>query len=291
MEETVIKLPSLLYSELFQLGGDKLIAVFCILKNECIHGRFNSYVSGNKVKVEGINLLRKETNLSLSVLNKYVPMLIELGLVKINAKGGAEVMGNNRLRDIYCAPDTYTDSKGRTRVNSKAGTVKLVPVVISDKFLDTSYNAASVRLHSSERKQQRTSAFKTRQLQLVKAFYRNDPSLTAGERKKAQKIILKLGENKISITNESVMSLQGYAKLKDGSKNNKSKGQYVKKKLLEKGLITVTRRFKPIREISFSEYKFLKENKVLSRNNTYKEGRLLEEIVSEFRPIGRLTKF
>jgi hypothetical protein len=260
MNKNIVRLPSKLYRHLFTEGGDKLIAVYCILKNSRENqDKYYAYKARNNRHVSGFSLLRSKTNLSLTVIKKYVPVLISMGLCCINEVGDVCVLGNNKSNALY-------------------GDKKIVPVRIGKNLTETSYNTMSVRLHSEERQQKYQIGNKTHRRDLIKQM--DDPN-SLKELQQARRIVKKHG-SEIKITECVVLSNQGFAKLKDGTVNNKQKGAYWKKKLKQNGIVTSQRRFNRIKKMSFSEYRLYKQYAVCSPNTTYKYGWLVEETISSF---------
>lgn len=266
MESKVIRIPSRLYSDIYQVGGDKLLAVFCTLK--AYRGRSNKYYafkSRNHKMIGGYSLLRSQTNLSLSVIQKYVPMLINMGLCHIDSSGNVSVLGNDKLKAKY--------------------NKKLVPIVIGKNLIDTAYNTISVRLSSEERQQSRQIGIKTHRRDLLLQY--NDPK-SATAFKKAKKVVDKYG-SEISVTECVVMSNAGFAALKDGTKDNKYKGAYWKKKLKQKGLIQTKRRFKRVMKASYAEYKQYRIFSDCPSNTRYQYGYIVEELVSNFNSVDLIS--
>lgn len=262
MESKIVRIPSRLYSDIYQVGGDKLLAVFCTLK--AYRGKSDKYYafkSRNHKSIGGYSLLRSKTNLSLSVIQKYVPMLINMGLCSIDSSGNVSIAGNDKLKSKF---------------NNK-----LVPIRIGKNFIDTSYNTISVRLSSEERQQRIQIGIKTHRRDLLLQL--NDPK-TAAAYKEAKRVVDKYGSS-ISVTECVVMSNAGFAALKDGTQNNKHKGAYWKKKLKQKGLISTKRRFKRVMKASFEEYKQYRVFSNCPQNTKYSYGYIVEELVSNYSSI------
>lgn len=230
MKKSVVRISSLLYKDLFDLGGDKLIAVFSILKSSR-NGKikYYSYTARNNKKVSGYSLLRKETCLSLHTLKKYVPMLMDLGLCEFHTNGDFSVLGNRILKKIY--------------------NTKLVPITIGKNFTDTQYNSFSVRLHSSEKSQRIMISKKQHRRELI--FKLENPR-TMKEYKASKNVLKRYGRD-ISVTDNVVLSNQGYSKLK-GKDGSKSSGSYYKSKLVEKGIVHSSRKYKLVEKMSYAEY-------------------------------------
>ncbi len=264
MSKKVARISSKLYFDLYQQGGDKLIAVYAILKTSR-NGeiKYYSYKSKNNKFVGGFSLLRSKTNLTLHSIKKYVPILIDMGLCFIDKNGDFVMIGNEKIKDLY---------------NSR----KLVPINIGVNLSETSLYSFSVRSFSAEKKQQTEINKKlTRREILLQGA--NPKNLKAY--KSAKKVIKRYGEV-IEINEKTVLSLQGFGVLKHSKENEikdiKSSGSYWKSKLKKSNIIKTRREFKKIHKMAFSEYLSLKKYGELSNRHTYKNGYLVEEIVSSF---------
>lgn len=256
----VVRISSKLYFDLFDKGGDRLIAVYSILKSSR-NGeiKYYSYKAKNNKFIGGYSLLRAKTNLTLHCIETYVSILIEMGLCYIHSNGDFVVLGGEKIKELY---------------NCK----KLVPILIGKNMTDTSYNVMSVRIHSAQKQQEREIKLKQNRSELLKQA--SNPT-NFKLHKKALKAVKKYGKE-ITVLDKTVLSNQGYAYLKDGSTDNKSKGAYWKKKLKENGIVKTRRRFTLLGEISYSEYSQLKSSGTKNRRLTYVNGNLAEEEVSSF---------
>jgi len=265
--QKVFRLPSQLYFDLFstpELSGDKLIAVYSILKTSRQgEVKYYAYKAKNNKFVSGYSLLRAKTKMSINTLKKYVPALIEKGLCHFDLNGDFVLLGNKKVKELY--------------------TRKLVPIVIGESFLDTALKVMSVRIHSKEGYQKKEIAKKlTRSEQLKQVVDKSNTN--AGKRALKRSV-----KDESVIIEKTVLSLQGFSKLKDGTLDNKSKGYYWKKKLKVKGLVKTSRRFEEIEKMSFSEYQYLKSVFGLQRAETYNNGFLCRETISSFSAVD-LTK-
>lgn len=196
MSQKIARISSKLYFDLFEReGSDKLIAVFSILKASRTADKYYSYTSKNNKFVGGYSLLRAKTNLTLHTIQKYVPTLIDMGLISIGDNGDVYVMGGEKIKTLYSSR-------------------KLVPIILGKNLNDTADNSLSVRLHAERDEQQR---------QINKKQYRSELLKQASNPtnyklyKKAQRLLKKLGDEKITIVDTVVLSNQGYALLKNGS--------------------------------------------------------------------------
>jgi len=254
--ERIYRIPSGLYYELFSKGGDRLVSVFSILKtSKGSDIKYYAFTSKNGKKVSHYNLIRHYTGLTLHSIKKYVDILIEMGLCYFDENGDFILLGNQKLKRQF---------RG----------AKLVPILIGKNIVDTSYSVFAVRLHSNQRKQQNSIDKKTNRRVIIN---KNEDDLNYSELK--LKKIFEKKEEKGFFVDKCVLSIKGFAVLKDSSKENKSKGLYWKKKLSSRKLIETTRRFVRIKKSTHSEYLLSKD--YLPNKTTFKNGFLVNEIESE----------
>lgn len=256
--QSVYRMPSKLYFELYQKGGDKLIATYSVLKqSRNKEKQYFSFTSKNNKLVSGYSLLRNKTNLTLHSLKKYIPILIDAGLCSFNDNGDFLLLGNSKTKELYSS-------------------YKLVPIIIGKNLVHTAYNSMAVRLHSSEAKQLRQIEKKRNQSELLK---RQQNPQTLKELKKI-KAILRKGTIKGFFIEKCVLSIKGYAEIKDGTPS-KNKGSYWKKKLIQKQIVKAVRRFEEVKNITHKEYLELKSNSILPKSYLFRNGCLVKELVSE----------
>ena len=262
MSDKVVRIPSKLYAKLFALGGDKLIAVYCILKaSRNGEVKYYAHTSKNNKKVSGYNLLRKQTSLSLHAIEKYVPMLIKMGLCYIDFNGDFVLIGNDKLKKTY--------------------NTKLLPILVGKNLNNTADSSLAVRVFSKHKEQKKQIAKKLTQREQL-AQITNPRSL---KEYKAAKRLERQGFDG-SVLEKTVLSLQGFSVLKQNGnkiiKDVKSNGAYYKKKLKNKNIIKTKREFEKIEQISYGEYLNRKEAGILSNRNVYRNGWLMIETVSSF---------
>lgn len=256
MNTKTARINSKLYFDLYTRGGDKLIAVYSILKtsrnNEI---KYYAYTAKNNKFISGYSLLRAKTNLTLHSIQKYVPSLIDMGLCFIDKNGDFVLLGNDKLKLKYNG--------------------KLVPVKIGSTLTETVYNSLTVRLFSAE---------KSQKTQIEKKQTRSE-IIAYGSRKLSKFYDKKFGHN-LEVNEKTVLSLQGFGDLKHGENNNirdiKSCGAYYKKKLREKGIIKTKREFKKLEKSTYSDYLQMKKFFNIGRKITYKNGWIVEEQISSF---------
>lgn len=259
MSLETIRIPSMLYHSLSEKGGVKLIAVYSTLKafkNGDI--KYYTYTAKNNKFVSGYGLLRNKTNISLPTLKKYVPILIDMGLCSFHNNGDFVMLGGQKVKELYSS-------------------YKMIPIKIGENIIKTQYNCLSVKCHSEQRQQLTMISKKTHRRDLLKQL--SNPTSLKGL-KASKRIESKFGK-KIEIIDNVVMSNQGFASLKDGSENNKSKGSYWKSRLVKNGIIKSTRRYELGEKMSYGAY--LQYKKLFFvKGMTYVKGTVAKELVSGF---------
>lgn len=266
----VARIPSRVYFELFQtatsnfVDPDKVIACYSIIKTSREKEKYLAYTAKNNKFVGGYALLRKETNLSLNSLKKYVPSIIDAGLICFEDNGDVSVLGNNKLKTQY-------------------ENEKLVPIQILGTLSKTAKSSFNVRLHSAKKQQEALIKKKRHQRELLMQV--SNPT-NYKKYKEAQRFVRKNGTKDIQLIDKVVLSNEGYCKLKFGEANNKSKGHYWKSTMKELGFIKTKRNFKKIKKMSFGEYKLFKSqcDDLIRNRFTYFRGHLVEEQISEIMP-------
>jgi len=274
----IFRLASKLYFDLWTKGnelpglsGDKLIAVYSILKYYRDNGiKYYSYKSKNNKNISGYSLLRSKTNLSLHTIEKYVPVLIEMGLCFIDDNGDFVLLGNQKTKDLY---NSY----------------KLVPIEIGKNVTDTATNVMLVRVHAKQLEEQKQYRKKLTRSEIISQGI--DPK-TSAQLKAAKAMSKRFGE--FTLNEKTVLSVQGFAVLKHGAENNikslKSSGSYWKNKLKKKGLITTERQFTKIEKMSYDYYLQLKNSRMLDNNQLYRKGYLVKETVSTFSTVNNIKE-
>lgn len=256
MNKKIARISSQLYFDLFKRGGDKLIAVYSILKTSRNNDiKYYAYTAKNNKFIGGYYLLRSKTNLTLHSIKKYVPVLIDMELCFIDKNGDFVLIGNEKIKQKY--------------------NTKLVPIKIGFNLTDTVYNSLTVRLFSAE---------KSQKTQIEKKQTRSE-IIAYGSKKMSKYYDKKYGHN-LEVNEKTVLSLQGFGDLKHGETNNirniKSSGAYYKKKLREKGIVKTKREFKKLEKSTYSEYVQMKKYFTIGRKITYKNGWIVEEQISSF---------
>ena len=253
MEKQHVHINSKLYADLFSLGGDNLVAVYCMLKFSK-NGEIKIYKEKNR---NIYHTLKTKTSLSVTTLRKYVKQLVKLELCYFDSVGNFVLKGNNKLNKEY---------KKEKLVRVKVGSYK-----------QTRLFSFAVRIRTMERLQKKAIDRKNEQNKIL-ARLRKGYSIT-----KREKNFLKSCEmykSEIDYNNaKTVLSNQGYSKLKKGYEASKSVGNYWKKQLVSAEIIKTERQFKFLRKGTLSDYL---QNREFDRTIVYKNGKIYKELIPSF---------
>lgn len=248
-----VRIPSRIYFQLLEKGGDKLISVFCTLKAQRKGKKYYSYTANNNKFVSHYSLLRQKTSLSLSVINKYVPMLIDMGFVVLEDNGNVSVIGNNKLKKL--------DTRNNT---------KLVPIKVFNKYKKTELYSYYVRIHSNEKSQKNIINKKLQRSEIIKKC----PS-TYIEKQNYKRVVETFGKE-IGLTENVMISNAYFSEIKNPNKPiSVSKGNYLKDKLCNEGILFKKRQFKRIEKMSYKQFK---NRNVQKKNITYFNGYMVKEL-------------
>lgn len=235
------------YSLIFNINkvdSDKLCSIFVHLRGSKNGKRRYS----PKGKLKHFSLLKQETGLSRHAIEKYVPILIELGLVTLNSDGGVTVIG-------------FDSSFKKLRVNHSRK--KHIPIQMYKSYLKTAVSVGYVRIKNSIITQKKFIDKKDTQTKLLKRhnFQKRNPHLTvlsAKEMKSAAKLLKKHGSFEKFLSTyceETILSQQGFADL-----NKNIDGRYFKKQLVDCGMIeSKIRTEKLTNQMSYKKFLSLKE--------------------------------
>jgi DNA-binding transcriptional ArsR family regulator len=274
---TKIRLQSTLYRQLYTEGGDRLVAVYCMLRS--VRGRYNYFPvmkATNGKRIMGASLLSHLTGISKPTLEKYLKPLKKLGLVHINLAGEVFIKGTNKLNILY---------------QNKGSRVKLVPIIIGKNISDTAYYSKYVRFHSNLRAQNRMIGKKILRNDLLEQLNksRTNPSyrITAENYRAALYLEKKLEKRKKGkeLQLENILSLNMYGYLSNVNLTNlKSGGAYYKKKLKQKGMVYSERRFSVFdKSPSYEAFLLMKKYNVDGHKLFYRGRNVFKEEASKFR--------
>jgi len=249
---------SKLYADLFQVGGDALLAVYAILKHSK-NGGIKIYKEKNKSIYQ---TLKKNTNLSLTTLRRYIKQLIALEVCYFDTVGNFVLVGGNKINKKY---------------NSK----KVVPIEISS-YKETKLFCFRVRVKKMEQ-QQKNRIDRRSEQNKINGKIAKGYSLTAQQfkfRNAWRDADLEYANNQESFNANTILSNEGFSKLKFGELKSKSSGNYWKNKLVKAGIIKTKRQFEFIKLCSQKDYLALRYAGY--RNLVFKNGKLYKELVSKF---------
>lgn len=232
------------------VDSDKLCSIFVHLRGSK-NGKRRYEPKG---KLKHFSLLKSETSLSRHTIEKYVPILIELGLVRLNKDGGVTVMGF----------DTSFKTFKTTNLRKK-----YIPIEMHKSHLKTAISVGSVRIKNSINNQIKYIDKKNTQTKLLKKhdFQLRNPNLvilSKSEFKAVDRILAKYGSKKNFLSTyceETILSHKGFANL-----NKFTDGRYFKKQLVDCGIIeSKIRTEKLTNKISYKKFLTLK-NTIISVN-------------------------
>lgn len=240
-------------------NSDKLTAVYCTLKHFKNGGiKYYAYTAKNNKFVSGYSLLRAKTNLPITALKKYVPVLIDMGLCSFHANGDFIMLGGEKIKELY---------------NCR----KLIPVTIGKNIVETTANSYFVKVISANKQQK--NQIRLKQNRSVLLSNKSNPK-NMKEYKAACRLEKKYG-SEIKVNDKTVLSNAGFGLLKTGELDKKSSGSYWKRKLVKSNLIKTTRQYTLGEKMSYAVY--LRYKRLYGFNGlTYIKGRIAQETVSEF---------
>ena len=252
MEKQYVHINSKLYADLFSLGGDNLVAVYCMLKFSK-NGEIKIYKEKNR---NIYHTLKTKTNLSVTTLRKYVKQLVKLEVCYFDSVGNFVLKGNNKLNKEY---------KKRKLTRVKVGSYK-----------QTRLFSFAVRIRTMERLQKKAIDRRHEQNKIL-ARQRKGHCITKREKNFLKSCEMYKSEGDYNA--KTVLSNQGYSKLKKGYEASKSVGYYWKKNLVSAEIIKTERQFKFLRKGTKLDYL---ENREFDRTVVYKNGKIYKELIPSF---------
>ena len=255
---------SKLYKLLLDEGGDKLIAIYLILKSaKNSKSRILAEKTSQGKSIKFYRLLHKKTKLSEATLKKYVPKLINLGICNFSANGSFYILGNNKTNKRF-------DKKNCLKIEVS-------------NLIKTALNSYLVRVKALEKTQIKNIEKHQRQINIISRAERGF-FLKKSEKNTLKRLIKK--EITISKLNthcdKVVLSNKGFAFLKDLDKDKKSKGYYHKQKLIKANLIKTKREFKFLIDCSYLDFLIIKRE-TNNRKLVFRNNKLYIELVSSFK--------
>ena len=252
MEKQHVHINSKLYADLFSLGGDNLVAVYCMLKFSK-NGEIKIYKEKNR---NIYHTLKTKTNLSVTTLRKYIKQLVKLEVCYFDSVGNFVLKGNNKLNKEY---------KKEKLVRVKVGSYK-----------QTRLFSFFVRIRTMERLQKKAIDRRHEQNKIL-ARQRKGHCITKREKNFLKSCEMYKSEGDYNA--KTVLSNQGYSKLKKGYEASKSVGYYWKKKLVSAEIIKTERQFKFLRKGTLLDYL---QNREFDRTIVFKKGKIYKELIPSF---------
>ena len=252
MENKQVHINSKLYADLFSLGGDNLVAVYCMLKFSK-NGEIKIYKEKNR---NIYHTLKTKTNLSVTTLRKYIKQLVKLEICYFDSVGNFVLKGNSKLNKEY---------KKEKLVRVKVGSYK-----------QTRLFSFFVRIRTMERLQKKAIDRRHEQNKIL-ARQRKGHYITKREKNFLKSCEMYKSEG--DYTAKTVLSNQGYSKLKKGYEASKSVGYYWKKNLVSAEIIKTERQFKFLRKGTLLDYL---QNREFDRTVVFKKGKIYKELIPSF---------
>ena len=252
MENKQVHINSKLYADLFSLGGDNLVAVYCMLKFSK-NGEIKIYKEKNR---NIYHTLKTKTNLSVTTLRKYMKQLVKLEVCYFDSVGNFVLKGNNKLNKEY---------KKKKLVRVKVGSYK-----------QTRLFSFAVRIRTMERLQKKAIDRRHEQNKIL-ARQRKGHCITKREKNFLKSCEMYKSEGDYNA--KTVLSNQGYSKLKKGYEASKSVGYYWKKNLVSAEIIKTERQFKFLRKGTLLDYL---QNREFDRTIVFKNGKIYKELIPSF---------
>ena len=252
MEKQHVHINSKLYADVFSLGGDNLVAVYCMLKFSK-NGEIKIYKEKNR---NIYHTLRTKTNLSVTTLRKYTKQLVKLEVCYFDSVGNFVLKGNNKLNKEY---------KKEKLVRVKVGSYK-----------QTRLFSFFVRIRTMERLQKKAIDRRHEQNKIL-ARQRKGYCITKREKNFLKSCEMYKSEGDYNA--KTVLSNQGYSKLKKGYEASKSVGYYWKKNLVSAEIIKTERQFKFLRKGTLLDYL---QNREFDRTIVFKNGKIYKELIPSF---------
>ena len=248
-----VSINSTLYSELLASGGDSVVACYIMIKN--IRGNNGKVFKEDKRSI--YHTLKEQTNLSITTLKRYTKVMVDLEICFFDSVGNFCFLGGNKINKKY-------NKKKQVRV--EVGT-----------FTQTKLFSFKVRIYTMERLQKKAIDRKYKQKNIIarmsKGYFTTKQELN----------FLKRCEKKDKAVEDynakTILSNQGYSKLKHSTERSKSSGYYWKNKLVSAKLIQVERRFKFLRKGTQLDYL---ENRKFDRTIVFRNGKIFKELTPSF---------
>ncbi len=221
-----IRLTNNEYHYLYIQGGDGLVAFFATLR----YTKKSTVIK--KVGKKGpFAVIGNVTGLCRTTVNKYLTQLLALDMAEVHPNG------NIALRSRKWADKNLPRMKNR----------KLIPIEVCKKFTDTKTSIKFVRVHSNIKKQKSQIGKKAERIELIKQLHTG--RINNLHDLKRAKSLVKKGYSYESLKADyrlnSTLSNLGFDKLNKNTENdiecNKSSGNYLKSKLLKRGLLIQNR--------------------------------------------------
>jgi hypothetical protein len=225
-------------------------------------------INGKVFKEQNRNIyhtLKTETNLSISTLRKYIKVLTKENLCYFDSRGNFCLVGGNKINKQF---------KSKKTISIKVGSYKETKVNSFFIRIRKMHKLQTKRINRRH-EQKQINGKNEKQIPLTSEQYKFFKSWTD-----VDKFYAKREE---TFNAKTVLSNEGYSKLKNGETKSKSSGNYWKKKLVKANLITIKREIEFLKFATKEQYR---ELRLLGYSNLlFSKGKLYAEGISSFQII------
>lgn len=263
---------SRLFYHLLQLGGQSLVGTYAmLLKGRDNYHCYTPIKNSNGKLTKGKRLISKQSGVSLTALEKNLPILINLGLCHHMKGGGFHLAGQQKIKHKYNSYKNIPIRIGKNLRETK-GNVNAI-MIIANGYKQTKQIDKKITLTKALRQEAKGLPLSHKQTKLI---------LNAHKSKNVNLDNLNKVEN-IVLSNANISNLITGCE-RGENKNSISHGGYWRKVLEERGFIHSRRRYKSVWNEQMSYNEFLSRKKWFTEQFgfvTYKNGRIVKPIVSE----------
>lgn len=263
---------SAVFGHLFEKGSAGLVGVYAML----LYGRkgyhcYLPYKNENNKITKGKRLISKQSGVSLTALNKHLPVLIDMGLCKFMPCGGFTMTGKKKLKKLNKKKKSVPVRIGKNLRETK-GNVYAVPV-LARLFRQTKQIDKKITLSKAKCRAEKNRSVSQKDAELLLKAHKSK-FIDLDKLKKVENIVL---------SNVGISEIMG-----GDCKNHMVRGSYMRKLLENRGFIFSRRRYSPVspEKISYQQFRASK-NWYMEHFGfvTYKNGRVVKPIVSEVMPL------
>ena len=242
-----------------------------LLKGRDGYHRYSPIKNSNNKVTKGKRLLKLQSNISLTSLEKHLPTLLDLDLCHFDKDGGFFMVGSKKINQQFKSYKKIPITVGKNLRETK-GNVNAV-LIIANLYRQTSQIDKKITLNKAYKQEKKGLPLNSRQAYLLKKA-RQNKNINLDSLNKVENLVL---------SNKGISNLIT-GLLRDSNKNSVSHGGYWRKVLEKRGFILSRRRYKTIWSEKISYQRFLEMRSYFKSIHgfvTYKNGRVVKPIVSE----------